>query len=358
MHSSRRRRVALAVGLAVLIASAVVLIVRPGGRPGPVRPPGPPVNVPHAIVALGDSTMSGEGIGDYLAGTNGSGGDWCHRSRRAEVMRTTVPGVAKKINLACSGASSDGITFGGKPHYTEQSQAARLTPIARRYRVTAVVVAVGANDDPDFANTMTGCIDDYLRQTDCTGGDFGQRWRDRVQRMQPKVTAALADIRTAMHRAHYDDSDYQLVLQSYASPVGPDVAPGLQNLSGCPFRTADLRWFRDTGVRVLDNALGEVAAAAGARFLNLARAGVGHEACSGGQDASSEWFSRLTVDWHDLLKDNRAPHALQGSFHPNARGYRQFARCLTEFLGTTARRAACLPGADGTLHAATSVPAR
>jgi hypothetical protein len=45
---------------------------------------------------------------------------------------------------------------------------------------------------------------------------------------------------------------------------------------------------------------------------------------------------------------------LQESFHPNALGHAQFGSCLGEFLNTPDRAAACLAGADGNLHAASS----
>ena len=61
------------------------------------------------------------------------------------------------------------------------------------------------------------------------------------------------------------------------------------------------------------------------------------------------------MQWADLNSDERATHALQESFHPNAAGHAQFGRCLGEFLTTTDRAAACLPGSDGNLHSATTI---
>ena len=81
-------------------------------------------------------------------------------------------------------------------------------------------------------------------------------------------------------------------------------------------------------------------------------------ACSGGDDASEEWFTRFTVRWDDLKEVERATHAVQESFHPNAAGHEQFARCMSEFLATNDREAACLEGEDGNLHAAPATPSR
>jgi hypothetical protein len=48
---------------------------------------------------------------------------------------------------------------------------------------------------------------------------------------------------------------------------------------------------------------------------------------------------------------------MQESFHPNANGHAEIGGCLTEFLATALPSAACLAGADGTLHPAATVTA-
>ena len=83
-----------------------------------------------------------------------------------------------------------------------------------------------------------------------------------------------------------------------------------------------------------------------------------HEACSGGANPATEWFTRLTLQLADLGQADRAGHALQESFHPNAAGHTAIANCLTEFLATREGNASCLAGADGKLHAAPEVVAR
>src|SRR5687768_12985747 len=106
---------------------------------------------PTAIVSLGDSAISGEGAGNYEAGTRGENGNWCHRSANALVHKTTV--ANRTINLACSGADSANVSLADTTHYTEGSQARRLIGVAQQFRVTTVIVQVGANDEPAFADT-------------------------------------------------------------------------------------------------------------------------------------------------------------------------------------------------------------
>jgi len=322
--------------------------------PAPRPLPGPPQDAPTAIVAMGDSTISGEGAGDYERGTDGEKGNWCHRSPNASIFQVRVPGVDKAYNLACSGAPSAQLGLGNVEQYTEISQSKQLARIATRNRVTAIVVASGANDDPSFSHVLDSCVQAWAGRGDPCSKQVGPGWERRVDKMIPKLTKALRDIRTVMRNAGYARDDYELVVQSYAAPVAPDIDRDLQDLSGCPFLSQDLRWVEEDAVPVLTAGVRTAARNADARFLDLSRAGVGREACTSRRDPDSEWFRRLAVEWNDLQHDDRATHALQESFHPNANGHKEFGECLAEFLTSTDRRAACLAGRDGTLHAAAS----
>ncbi|GLZ36021.1 hypothetical protein Lesp02_82080 [Lentzea sp. NBRC 105346] len=319
----------------VIPVLAIVLIV--SDHPFP-PPSGPGVEAQTMLVGLGDSTMSGEGAGDYDAGTNGENNNWCHRSRNASIMKTNAD-TNRTVNLACSGANSDRV---------RNDQIPRLQELARHNRVTTVVVAVGANDDPHFAEVLNKCVEAWVRRADCAPG-WAREWQQRVQKMVPKVENALNTVKQAMRDAGYLDSSYTLVIQSYAAPVGPGLKTQLQNLSGCPIRTADARWVRENAVFDLSLGLRTAAERTNARFLDLSRAGESHEACLGG----SEWFNRLAVDWDGMHDKTRQSHVLQESFHPNAAGHAQIGRCLTEFLKTTKQTAACLPRQDGTLGLST-----
>jgi hypothetical protein len=340
--------------VAVLLLAAFTLVTDvPTTAPVIVKHVGPPANAPLAIVTMGDSTISGEGAGDYTPTTNGANDDWCHRSTLAEINDISAPGVTRRINLACSGADSPAIGLGRTTHYTEPSQAAQLAPIAARDRIVAILVGDGANDDPHFADLVDTCIQAYFtRNVDGCSGGFTPLFQQHVNAMIPKVEQVLRDIQNVMAHAGYAPGSYQLLLQSYAAPIGPDISPGLQSLAGCPFETVDLKWVRNTGIHVLDNGLAKAAHTAGARFLDMSGAGIGHEACSGGAKASNEWFTRLTVAWQDINNTQRAGHALQSSFHPDAAGYAAFGGCVTAFLATTGPAAACLAGPDGALHPA------
>ena len=173
----------------------VFLAVTADSVPPAAKPrPGPPANAPLAVVSLGDSTVSGEGAGDYDPATNGLDGDWCHRSKVAEIDETHVPGVVRNVNLACSGADAAEVGLGPALHYTEGSQAEQLGLVARRDRVVAVLVAVGANDDPRFADVLNACVQAWADRGSCSAG-FESQWQHRIDAMVPKVASALRDVR-------------------------------------------------------------------------------------------------------------------------------------------------------------------
>jgi lysophospholipase L1-like esterase len=343
-----RRLVALAGGT-LLTAGALV-----AGSASPAA--AAPGAGPTAVVALGDSAISGEGAGAYEPGTDGPGGDFCHRSTRALIQRTAIPGIQATISLACSGAASSDVRINGTRHYTEPSQADRLRAVARDNDVKMIVLQIGANDDPQFADTVLSCVQAWANPFGpaCSTA-LSTQWPARVAAMAPKVEASVNDVRTVMRQAGYADFSYQFVLQSYASPFTENMNSITHAFEGCPIRLADARFSRTQAVGQLSAALRGVAQRTGVRFLDLARATEGHEACN--RSTSDHWITPLTVDVSTLLHSVDPSHIVQQSFHPNATGHGQLGRCLTEFYGDGLAEGQCLRGADGNLHANAGITA-
>lgn len=333
----------LTTAVSCLLGSAVVAPARADAAP--------PDSRPAAIVALGDSFASGEGGGNYVTGTRGEHGDWCHRSPSAYVQRTGLPG--KAINLACSGAKAADVGFGGTGHYSEGSQAQRLIDVARTNKVSTVLVQVGANDDPAFASSVVGCVATFLTPgTPACSTNLNKNWRQRLAAMAPRVERALTDVRTAMTRAGYGERDYQLVLLSYPSPL-TETMTRTHGITGCPFRVEDARWGRTVAAPQLSEALRGAAQRADARFLDMSRATEGHEACT---TAGPEWVRRLTISPQSFVKGGLAAagHLAQESFHPNPLGYGRLGTCIGQFVRATYRQAACRVDSDGLLHVSSS----
>jgi lysophospholipase L1-like esterase len=348
----RRRPSLLAAVLATVLAAAA------GGVLGaPAAGAAPADSRPTAVVALGDSAASGEGAGDYEPGTRGEGGNWCHRSAHAYVHRSGL--AVESVNLACSGATSSDVGFGGTARFGEGSQAERLVDVATRFRVTALTLQVGANDDAALIPTGISCVRAFIdvRVAPCRE-TAGPQWAARMEALAPKVEAAVLDVRQAMRVAGYADGDYAFVLASYASPVSEHMV-GLHAARGCPYSRADAGWGRTVAFPQLSATLQGVAERTGVRFLDLTRATEGFEACSR-TPWTEEWQRRITVDAQALVYgglDAVGYQLAQESFHPTAAGHAQMGRCLGEFVRDGSARGACLVGPDGRLRAETALPA-
>jgi lysophospholipase L1-like esterase len=332
----------------VLLCATTVMLVSPRAVAGVAAPP-PDPDRPTAVVALGDSAASGEGAGGYEAGTRGEGGNWCHRSPAAYVHRTTLADVG--IDLACSGAGSAHVGFGSAMQYTEGSQARRLAEVARTYRVRAVTLQIGANDEPDLSGVAVDCIRAFVSPgvPGCRT-TVGPAWAARLAAAAPRIEAAARDVRSAMASAGYGLGDYAFVLLSYAA-MGTEAMAAWHVAQGCPFSRPDAAWARTVAFPQLAAMIGEVAARVGARFLDLTRTAEGREACTG--PLRDEWQRRLTVDPRTLVQridDPAVLHLFQESFHPTAAGHTAVAACLTEFVRSGAARAGCVPGRDGLAH--------
>lgn len=336
-------RVLVSVGATAAIGGGVAAVTVPAGAEQ--------ADLPTAAVALGDSAASGEGARNYEPGTDQVGVNQCHRSLDAYIHETAIAAVDTTINLACSGADSANLYIDGDPRWGEASQADQLAAVALEYDVQLVTVQIGANDDPAFADTVLECVFRWAAVfgpgcRDTVGAD----WPDRVEAMKPKAAKALADVQDVMAAAGYGESDYDLVVVSYGSPVTENMGL-LHGFEGCPIRIADAKWGRTVATTLLSDALRQLAQDANARFLDFSRATEGHEACNRSVPRSQEWVRGLTIRLENLL-DGVGSHLVQESFHPNASGHAQMGRCLGEFFTTDAQTATCLIGGDGNLHPA------
>ncbi|WP_308257793.1 GDSL-type esterase/lipase family protein [Pseudonocardia lacus] len=329
------------------LASCALLGVALLGPPAAAAP-GPDTR-PTAVVALGDSVASGEGAGDYEEGTRGEGGNWCHRSPHAYVHRTGL--ADRSVNLACSGADSADVAFGAGTDNAEGSQAQRLVAVATEYRVTTVLVQLGSNDDAALVDTAIACIRAFLDVTTPPCREtIGPLLDERMAATAAKVEHAVGDVRRAMDRAGYRRDAYDLVLASYAS-ASTEHMVGVPALIGCPYSRADAGWGRTTLFPRLSATLAGVAERTGARFLDMARATEGFEACSR-VDPAQEWQRRITVDAHAFAYgglDAAAYHVAAESFHPSAAGHAAFAGCVGEFVRSALPAAGCVP-VDGRLQ--------
>jgi hypothetical protein len=339
------------------------------------------------VVSLGDSFISGEAGrwagnsndgGDGIAGTDRafdpatgttdphrvygpSYDDGCNRSDSAEVR--SAPGQDRRLNLACSGATSTAILLpehGGSPFKTEPSQAEQLQKAVTGHSVRAVVVSVGGND-LGFESVITSCAGSFLTPFGASpcAPTQGPAVAGRLPAMRTAAVDALADITTAMDRAGHPRGSYRLILQSYPSPL-PDAAhvryPGDKydrlTTGGCPFFDEDLTWAHDELVPEISRTLAEAARAGGAEFLDLSRAFDGREVCSTGtvQADAGHQPSGSTSEWVRFVTTGAGQGQKQESLHPDYYGQQALGACLALHLARTPGAYACTntPGAAPT----------
>ncbi|GGT10520.1 hypothetical protein GCM10010271_11250 [Streptomyces kurssanovii] len=313
---------------AVRAAEATALYGSPAERPLAERR--------TALVSLGDSEISGEGVGTYEPGTNGPD-NWCHRSPDAAIHRT---GIAADVtyNVSCSGASTPNIRIGGsKQHADELVQSDNLAVKARNTRVKMVLLVAGANDDLQFGPVMTDCVTRYVLIQGPCEPKYAPGWQARVDGLVPKVEQTVRDLRTVMRDAGYQDRDYKLVVMGYPSPIGPDFRdnpgfPGKLVCGGMGY-DSDTVWGRNTAVPAFERGMRDAARATGAVYLDNSRLFHGHEVCY--QDP---WARGLYIDLGHFPPD---ANSVRQSFHPNIRGHAAFASCLTQLYNSSVREASC-----------------
>ncbi|WP_327325811.1 ricin-type beta-trefoil lectin domain protein [Streptomyces sp. NBC_01210] len=310
-------------------AEAVKLYGSPAERPLADRRTG--------LISLGDSEISGEGVGTYEPGTNGPD-NWCHRSPDAAIHRT---GIAADItyNVACSGADTGNIRIGGsKQHADELVQSDNLAIKARNTRIKMVLLVAGANDDLHFGPVMTDCVTRYVLFQGPCEPKYAAGWQGRVDGLVPKVEQTVRDLRTVMSDAGYADGDYKLVVMGYPSPIGPDFRdnpnfPGKLICGGMGY-DSDTVWGRNTAVPAFERGMRRVAQSTGAVYLDNSRLFHGHEVCM-----EDTWARGLYIDLSNPIPPDS--NSARQSFHPNVRGHAAFASCLTQLYNSGLKEASC-----------------
>ncbi|AUG77940.1 hypothetical protein CFP65_3133 [Kitasatospora sp. MMS16-BH015] len=314
---------------------------------------------PAAIVALGDSAISGEGAGTDTSDAYQTGTDtptnYCHRHDKSEIYVTGIAGVAP-IDLACSGAQTGDlvsdpelakVTGGGSGDFGEPKQDVKLAQTAAQYNVKMVVVTIGANDDFDFSGIMLSCLAQYFpipQSQGCRDTIGSDSIRQRAVRVIPKVVAALTDVRNTMRTAGYDDSSYQLVFQSYFTPITPDIRRNDyvgKVADGCPAFPEDLAWGHNWVVPQLSDALRTAASQVpGVRYLDQRRVSYGHEVCAEWTSSPYEYTNGDVIDTSEKTRNGcDSPISIPGvcmnmvrqSYHLRVAGYRGEGACLAQF---------------------------
>ncbi len=344
-----------------------------------------PGSGPTAVVALGDSYISGEAGRwsgnsiDLLPGNDGtdracvpgllicladktrvyvggSAADGCHRSDISEVVSAHLA-LAEAVNLACSGAVTANVlraSAGGVAEKGEAPQDDQLAGVARSHDVRLIVVSIGGND-LGFAGIVTACLQAYLLQQGPCAPAQQQALDQRRAAVVVAVERVIDDVRAVMAGAGYAPADYRLVAQTYPSVVprasGARYAQAdpRRVTDGCPFYDQDLDWAHDRAAPEIGDVVRAAAAARGVEVLDLHGALTGHEICAR-TDAEATLLSRPPPgrsEWGRFVGANTIVEGdLQEAFHPNAYAQLALGRCLSLLAAAAPGDHACT-GAAG-----------
>ena len=254
----KRRIVAIAAALVVLLTTAVATI-----SPSAAQTPSEPK--PPAAVAVGDSFISGEGAGDYLAvGDFGSSGGtfpgwtadnahayFCHRSANASIEVAALAGIDARFNISCSGGITRDMV---NPSYTRdrgrnvEAQLDQLRDIATTHDIDLVLFGLGAND-VGFTSAAQACVSGFLTDAytgwwegwiniwdphattrgACNSSNFPSR--ADVSRTTDDMTQALQDLVTTLEEID-TDGEHRIVIQNYVNPMPERFAAEYRSQNG------------------------------------------------------------------------------------------------------------------------------
>jgi hypothetical protein len=246
------RRPSAAAG-SLLLATAALAALAPPAQADPLPP---------TAVAMGDSFISGEGAGAYTAVTDqlgvaqgfpgwsaaNSNPYFCHRSANASIQVASLPGISKRVNLACSGAQPADMasTSSARPAgRTVAAQIAQLRTVAQTSDIDVVLLGLGSNNSQftfggvaaecagrfvadgytgwwevwiHFANWVTGA---ELNERACTDADFATS--TQLSAARAETTAAVRQVLDVLDQVDADGV-HKVVLQDYTNPLPPALA--------------------------------------------------------------------------------------------------------------------------------------
>jgi|GEM_PF-2433536 len=273
---------------------------------------------PFSYAALGDSYSSGEGVFPFL-------GDFgffsaCNRSARAysTLVRLPFSPIPLSINpdaefdfYACTGAVTNNVRSSGEGQYGEPPQASPSQIDDSRDLIT---ITIGGND-VYFARILGFCMlhdncnelrpfDPY---TDLELGDLFPLW---VAVVKERLLGVFQELRQSAPNATIIALDYPLV-------VSGNECPNSEFFIGSGFYLSanEQAWMRQAN-RDLNRAIQEAAAATGIHFVSVEERFEGHGVCGDADD----WIYGVRHFWP------------QGWFHPNAKGQREYARAVNDYL--------------------------
>ena len=287
----------------ILGGSAAMAAAAPAGSGD--RGPGQAADVSR-YVAMGDS-YSATGIAPLDPGPAGtecgrSGATYSH-------LIATELGVSSFRDAACAGADTS-------DYFQSQYADVPAQLKALKKRTQLVTMTIGGNDGNVFGGLVTSCAIASAVERQTTGSIsgapckslYGNQFRQRVtQDTYPSVLHALEAVhRRAPHAV--------VVILGYPRLL-PDVGvPACY--SSVPISMGDVPYLVRTQ-RVLNHVIERAAKQTGARFVDMSKVSVGHDAC---QPAGTRWIEPLVG-------------GVSTALHPNVIGHQAMAAKALKRIG-------------------------
>ena len=221
--------------------------------------------------------------------------------------------------------------------------------------IKAVVVLIGANDY-GFADILETCVTNWI-----TSPSWWKNYchddsnmtamfsNANINAITNNVRAAFTNLKTAMTRAGYDDSRYEILAQTYSAPLPlsggmryPESGWSRQSVGGCGAWNADINWARSTVVDTLNNTVkNAVNGMANVQVLDAVGALYGRRLCENTvgvleEKGVSTWQSPGAVDKTEWVHQIRTvstifgPYQLQEDGHPNYWGQLALRNCFRQ----------------------------
>lgn len=393
MQIPRSRR--LSVSLLLLTTGSMLVVTTPTAQAD-----GPGSGTPY-VVTVGDSYISGEAgrwagssnnseapadaLGAHAYHDNAAGTaeliPRCHRSKSAEAY---IGGGIGGLNLACSGAStatSTGDNFKpGLDFYDDGAghlgQAKALQQFATTHNVKLVVASIGGNDF-NFASIVQSCVTDFLlspswfpdycKDDSSVVANFTSA---NVTAVRARIATSFQNLRTAMRNAGYADTAWNLLVQTYPSPLptGSGIRYGQsgytrQSVGGCGFWNADADWANNTALATINNTVRAAISQSGlanTRLLELQSTFNGRRLCEKTvglyeEVGLSSWTQPTAVDRTEWVNQIRtvttvgSNYFIQESIHPNYWGQLAVRSCVRQAY-TQNRGGTCAIAGTGLLN--------
>ena len=278
------------------------------------------------VAVVGDSFVSGEGIGWYQDGTNEASSNECRRSHRSfpALLVEHLEDIDAVVSAACSGARLDTMLFtaqyersrtdvaGGLSQFTTISMAA-----SQIGEPALVVISVGGND-VGFAGLVKACL---LPQT-CDSAATVDDIEDATRRLQDGLHTAYSVFADRFSRS-------EIVVVGY-----PQLTHQQGQANQCPSTLERREQDFVTGVITkLNNAVRQAAHDAGVTYIDIADTLVdkGQSVC--GDEPGVHWISLAPPGGNLLDRLDPSGWAHQ-TMHPNVRGHASIAAEVADKVGS------------------------